>query len=62
MYGLPFLVSLIYLTLLVAAVVTVLERGYDGRFPRETLRRWVKFLLLLGALAAAVQILAFFQP
>lgn len=60
-HGLPFLTSLIYLTLLVAVVVTVLERGYDARFVRETLRRWVKFLLLLGALGVAVQILTFLQ-
>ncbi len=62
MYGTPFLVSLIYLTLLVAAVVTVLERGYDERFVRETVRRWVKFLLLLLALAAVVQVLTMFAP
>ncbi len=62
MYGTPFLISLIYLTLLVAAVVTVLERGYDQQFVRETVRRWVKFLLLLLALALVVQILTVLAP
>lgn len=57
MSGIPFVISMIYLTFLTAFVVTLLERGYDGRTLGKTLHRWGKFLLLLGILAIVIQVL-----
>ena len=60
MAGIPFLGAAIYCTLAVAFVLTVIEVEGASLW-RHTLRRWVKFLLLLLALAAAVQVLTLWQ-
>jgi energy-coupling factor transporter transmembrane protein EcfT len=61
MTGIPFVVSALYLTLTVAFVVTLLERGYSQRLVWKTLRRWGKFLLLLVILGIVIQILTWIQ-
>ena len=56
--GIPFLFTALYMTLVVAFVVTLLEVGYGGKgLWWHTFRRWGKFLLLLIALGILVQIL-----
>jgi len=57
MPGIPFLAAGLYLTLLVALVVSLLEEGDCKRFWAQTLRRWGKFLLGLAILAIIVEIL-----
>lgn len=60
MMGIPFLLSCLYLTLAVAFVVSLLEKGFGGRLMFHTFRRWGKFLLFLAILAILVQVLDLF--
>jgi hypothetical protein len=57
MTGPLFVVSALYLSLVVAAMYTLLERDFGPLFWRHTGRRWGKFLLLLVGLAIVVQVL-----
>jgi len=57
--GPVFLAVGLYLTLLVALVVSLLEERGGKRIWAQTLRRWGKFLLGLAILAIIVQILTF---
>lgn len=59
MPGLPFVISLIYLTLLVSFVVSLIDVGFGSALVRKTLHRWGKFLLLLVVLGIVVQVLTF---
>ncbi len=54
MAGWVFLTSMVYLTLLVAFVVSLLEFGFEAPLARKTLTRWGKFLLLLGGLGVVI--------
>lgn len=56
--GLPFLMSAIYGTFIVAFVMTVLELDFSTGTLWHTMRRWGKFLLLLVILAIVIQILS----
>lgn len=61
MSGWPFLLSLFYLTLAVAFVVTLLREGLGPLTAKGTARRWGKFLLLLVLLGAGIQVLTLLQ-
>lgn len=56
--GMLYIGSGLWLTLLVAFVVSVLEDGFCGALVKNTARRWGKFLLGLVILAAIVQVLS----
>ncbi|MBX3729369.1 MAG: hypothetical protein KF858_09310 [Candidatus Sumerlaeia bacterium] len=55
--GIVFLGSAIYLTFLVALVISLLDSGFQNALFVQTLRRWGKFLLGLAILAVVVQVL-----
>lgn len=55
--GVLYIGSAIYLTLLVAFVVSLLEEGFGPELVAHTLRRWRKFAVGLAVLAGIVQIL-----
>ncbi len=57
----PFILSLIYLTLLVSFIITLLEQNFSAKLIGKTFRRWGKFLLLLGCLAIFILILSFLK-
>ncbi len=59
--GLMFLVSMIYLTLLLSFVISLIDFGYAPSLIGKTFRRWGKFLLLLGALGVIVVVLTVVQ-
>jgi hypothetical protein len=61
MHGIPFIVSSVYLTLLVSFTMTLLETGLDEILLRKTLKRWGKFLLLLGVLGIVIQVLTWLK-
>jgi len=56
--GLLYIGSGLWLTLLVAFVVSLLELGFCAELWRRTARRWGKFLLGLVILAVVVQALS----
>lgn len=58
--GIVFLASGLYLTLLVALVISLLEQGIAKGFLAHTARRWGKFLLGLVVLGVVVEILTLF--
>ncbi len=55
--GVPFLLSMLYLTLLVSFVISLLELNFCRELTMKTFTRWGKFLLLLVALGVFIQIL-----
>lgn len=55
--GFVFVGTALYLTLVVAVVYTLNERGFSRGFAFQTGRRWGKFLLLLVVLGIVTQIL-----
>ena len=57
MRGLAFVVSALYLLLLVAFVMALLEDNIPGPLWKRTLLKWGNFLLLLVVLGIVVQIL-----
>lgn len=57
MPGWIFLASALYMTFLVALVISLLQEGLESGIFRHTVRRWGKFLLGLAILAIFVQIL-----
>jgi len=59
MPGWIFLAAALYMTFLVALVVSLLNEGLERSIIRQTLRRWGKFLLGLVILGIIVQILTF---
>ena len=61
MHGIPFIISSVYLTLLVSFTMTLLETGLDEILLRKTLKRWGKFLLLLGVLGIVIQVLTWLK-
>lgn len=56
MPGFVFVGTAIYLTFIVALVVSLLDHATRRDVQRKTLRRWSKFLLGLAVLAIVVQI------
>ncbi len=58
LHAAPFLISAIYLTLIVAYSMTILETGYDGLVVKRTMHRWGKFLLLLVGLGIVIQFIS----
>lgn len=61
MAGIPFVLSAVYLTLVVSFVVSLLESGVCAATMKQTFRRWGKFLLLLVVLAIVIQLLTVWQ-
>lgn len=59
--GLIYIGTAIYLTFLVALVISLLEQGIGKGFWHHTGRRWGKFLLGLVILGITVQILTLFS-
>jgi hypothetical protein len=57
MTGVVFVLSSLYLTLVVSVVYTLNERGFSQGMVYHTGRRWGKFLLLLVGLGVATQLL-----
>lgn len=57
MPGVVFVGSAIYLTLVVALVITLLDTRASGTFIPVTLKRWGKMVLGLAVLGTIVQIL-----
>ena len=55
--GMLYVGSALWLTLLVAFVVSLLEDGFCASLAKNTARRWGKFLLGLVILAIVVQVL-----
>jgi hypothetical protein len=60
MPGFYFALSALYLTLVVALVISLLDTGIRSGFLVRTLKRWGKFLLGLVVLGVIVQILTWF--
>jgi hypothetical protein len=60
MPGFYFALSALYLTLVVALVISLLDTGLRSGFLTRTLKRWGKFLLGLVVLGVIVQILTWF--
>jgi hypothetical protein len=60
MPGFFFALSALYLTLVVALVISLLDTGIRSGFLVRTLKRWGKFLLGLVVLGVIVQILTWF--
>lgn len=61
MAGVPFVMSAVYLTLVVSFVISLLESGFCAITLKQTFRRWGKFLLLLVVLAILIQVLTVWQ-
>lgn len=61
MAGVPFVLSAVYLTLVVSFVISLLESGFCTTTVKQTFRRWGKFLLLLVVLAIVIQVLTVWQ-
>ncbi|CAN5248525.1 hypothetical protein BH09SUM1_BH09SUM1_10690 [soil metagenome] len=57
MRGLPFVLTALYLLLLVSYVMTLLEDNATRPMLHRVLHQWGKFLLLLVILGAMVQVL-----
>ncbi|MEQ8822123.1 MAG: hypothetical protein RLY93_17945 [Sumerlaeia bacterium] len=57
MTGPVYILSALYLTLLVSLVISVLEPEWRNKLWKNTLRRWGKFLGGLAILGVIVQIL-----
>lgn len=60
MPGLVFVLTAIYLTFVVALVVSLLDHANRRDVQRKTLRRWSKFLLGLAILGIVVQVFTWF--
>lgn len=59
-YGWVMVSSLLYLSLSVCLVISLLDTTSKSRFIKETVRRWCKFLLGLAVIALLVQVLTWF--